>query len=210
MRRSLLTLVALASTASATPIFALVQQLAIKAASRQAVSGPAIFGAGDVLAAQMQNHMTNRSPLEPPAQRKSADSDANKLDFTRHAHAMTIGYIYGGAVLPWVYSTAESLFPGRSPLKCALKVLVSCGILSTVGNYGNLLCRRLLSGVDLPDALSAVNAEIREVVKHDLRVWPAYDLLCFSIIPPAMRPTATAVMSTCWATYLSFLATETH
>ena len=211
MRSSLIGIAALASSVHATPLLALVQQLAIKAASRQAMSGAAIFGAGDVLAASMQSRgFTSKSPLAPPEDREPAEGSASKLDLTRHAHAMTIGYVYGGAVLPWVYNLAESLFPGRSPLKCALKVLVSCGILSTAGNYGNLLCRRLLSGVELPEALQQINSEIGQVISHDLRLWPAYDLLCFRVIPPAMRPTATAVMSTCWATYLSFLAAETH
>ena len=195
MRRRLLAAAlccALPRAQAAVPLLALVQQLV----SRQALGGAAIYGAGDVLAATV---------VEPLAAAASGGA-APSLDVTRHVHAMGIGYVWGGSVLPWVYQLAESLFPGRTPRNCLLKVAVSCGILSTFGNYFNLLCRRLLSGVELPLALANVNDEIAQVVRHDLKVWPLYDLVCFGIIPPAARPTATAMMSTCWATYLSFLA----
>ena len=208
--RTLLGIAALASTCHGMPLLALVQQFAVKAASRQAVSGAAIFGAGDVLAATMHNRLSHAKPPVQSLDTAATADNEKKLDLTRHAHAMTIGYVYGGAVLPWVYNLAESLFPGRTPFRCTIKVLISCGILSTAGNYGNLLCRRLLTGVELPTALAQVNNEIAQVISHDLRLWPLYDLLCFSVIPPAMRPTATAIMSTAWATYLSVLTTSTH
>ena len=86
---------------------------------------------------------------------------------------MLVGYIYGGAVLPRVYGMAERLFPGRTPLNTLLKTGISCGILSTAGNYGNMLCRKLLSGTDTTSAVAEVNRDITTVISQDLKVAPS-------------------------------------
>lgn len=52
----------------------------------------------------------------------------------------------------------------------------------------------------------SLNQIFADVLLNDLRVWPAYDLLCFSVVPPAHRPTATALVSVCWHTYMSLRA----
>ena len=118
-------------------------------------------------------------------------------------------------MLPFVYQLAEGLFPGVSPLKVAAKVLVSCSLLSTIGNWFSLMWRRVAQptprpgerlGARLRRCRDSVNAEMPSVLSHDLRVWPAYDVITFAAIPPPLRPFTCAVVSVCWAVYISYVA----
>lgn len=52
------------------------------------------------------------------------------------------------------------------------------------------------------------NHKILDVLKDDLKVWPIYDLLCFSVIPPNLRPITTSVVSVCWHTYMSYASAK--
>ena len=66
------------------------------------------------------------------------------------------------------------------------------------------------AGLPLPErvrrCLAGVNADFAGVLLDDVKVWPIYDVLCFSLIPAALRPKATAVVSVCWHTYISHVA----
>lgn len=166
---------------------------------RQLTTGGAIFGLGDVVAQQ----------IERP-------SGGLKIETRRLAVSAVLGTAYGGCFLPLTYQLAEALFPGRTLQNVVLKVCVSCGILSTAGNYFSMFCRRLCSSGDFPSDLServaavcaSVNADYPSVLRHDLSLWPAYDLLCFSVCPVALRATVTAFVSVCWQTYVSVVANQ--
>ena len=128
-------------------------------------------------------------------------------------NAAGIGSLYGGLMLPFVYELAEVLFPGRTLVNLVCKVGVSCGLLSTGGNWGSMFARRLLQDNGEEDAhvgarvmrcSALVNAVFFEVLTNDLKVWPLYDLLCFAVVPPKLRPVATAMVSVCWHSYVSY------
>lgn len=165
--------------------------------SMDAVKGAVIFGAGDAVAQRIE---------------RRGDT---AVDGDRLAVAVSLGSVHGGLVLPFVYQFAEALFPGVTMRNVLLKVAVSCGMLSTGGNYYNLLARRLLAPSEAPSVsehvrqcVTSVHCDFRDVLLKDLRVWPLYDLACFAVIPPSLRPMATSIVSTCWYTYVSFVASN--
>lgn len=133
--------------------------------------------------------------------------EAGTFDQHRLRSAIALGGVWGGVCSPQVYQLAEWLLPGRSPKRVLMKVGVSCGVLSSCGNWVNMFMRRASSGeASLADAIQAVNADLPRVMLHDLCVWPFYDVLCFSVIPPPCRPAATACVNAGWACYVSFVA----
>ena len=96
-----------------------------------------------------------------------------------------------------------------------LKTCLSCGLLSTGGNYYSLMLRNFwhhASWRELPATshalLDSVHDIFADVILDDLRVWPLYDLMCFGVVPPHLRPTTTALVSVCWHTYMSFVASR--
>tara|TARA_B110001452_G_scaffold232034_1_gene209172 strand:+ start:1590 stop:2204 length:615 start_codon:yes stop_codon:yes gene_type:complete len=159
---------------------------------RNVAVGASAFGVGDAVAQRLE------------------DSGGAKfvVDGGRMRDAVALGGVWAGVCSPQVYALGELLLPGRSMGRVLCKVGISCGILSTAGNWINMFARRVRSGTaSLAETVSMVNKDLFwEVIVDDLRVWPVYDVVCFSLIPPAVRPATTAVVNAAWATYISLVA----
>ena len=184
------------------------------------IKGALLFGAGDAVAQQLargngkaESQATTLVDSENPDEAGATSSV--HLDSNRLVSASSIGSFYGFLLLPFVYQTAEAIFPGLTLRNVVLKTVYSCSILSTGGNYANLLARQLTSTPWIEDetfatrfqrCTSSVNAIFSSVVLADLRVWPLFDALCFTLVPPALRATSTSVLSVCWHTYVSWVA----
>lgn len=142
------------------------------------------------------------------------------LDDNRFIISAVLGCFYAGICNPAVYNLAERLFPGVSPKLVLTKMAVSLSILSTVGNWFTMFFRRVAKHF-LEDESASVrsilkgcwkscNRDMAGVLKVDLKVWPLYDLLCFSLIPPTLRPITGALMASSWAMYMSIASDESH
>ena len=165
--------------------------------------GAILFGSGDAAAQLLTHHEAGGALHE------------TSFDNPRLVKATALGTVYGGFLLPFVYQLAESLFPGRTPRNVVLKTVVSCSLLSTGGNYFSLFMRNLLKPTHVIDehfgdrilrCIDSVNQVFHNLLLDDLRVWPLYDVLCFAIVPPAIRPAATSAVSVCWHTYVAYVA----
>mmetsp|Transcript_9970 Transcript_9970/g.29827 ORF Transcript_9970/g.29827 Transcript_9970/m.29827 type:complete len:252 (-) Transcript_9970:91-846(-) len=158
-------------------------------------AGAAIFVGGDLTAQWLKEH---------------------RIDGPRLAGAAALGAVYSGLAVSSVYAAAETLAPGRTPANVLKKMFFSISILSTVGNYVTMFARRalqVLRGIDASDGLrgcvASCNRDIRKVVGHDLKIWPAYDILCYSAIAPAWRGVSTAFASAAWQTYMAIVSART-
>ena len=179
--------------------------LAIDLSPAHTAASVCIFAAGDLVSQQIERRDSAPHCAAPPLSR----------GVQRTVSAAALGSVYGGLMLPFVYQLAEGLFPGVSLLKVAAKVLLSCSLLSTIGNWFSLMWRQVAQptprpgerlGARLLRCRNSVNAEMPSVFLHDLRVWPAYDVITFAAIPPPLRPFTCAVVSVCWAVYISYVA----
>lgn len=162
------------------------------------------------------------------------------LDKNRLWSATVLGAIWSGFCVPFIYGNVENRFPGKANLRQILtKVLVTCSILSTIGNYATMFARRfvaqcttlqfdkqsslrfqwfarpvgslLLLGATCKGCVKSCNHDIGEVIVDDLKIWPLYDLTCYGLIPPAWRSFTTSIMSSGWAMYMSVVsAKEQH
>lgn len=176
---------------------------------REAIKGACLFGAGDGVAQSLEHHVEGRNLADEAAK-------GTLVEASRLAKATAIGLVHGGIILPFVYQLAEGVFPGRSVKTVLLKTCISCGLLSTGGNYYSLVVRRLLAPAPtgeqfeqrLMRCLDSVHDIFEQVLLQDLKVWPLYDVLCFAAVPPSLRPTTTALVSVCWHTYMSFVASH--
>ena len=182
------------------------------------LSGTIIFAVGDY-GAQWLEYWTMR---------KDRGGQASSFDPTadRFLIAVILGAIWAGVGNPLVYATVESLLPGAGSVRRVLtKMLVTCSVLSTAGNYFTMMFRRvgqqlLLKrqqknktlhtgfGSILQSCRTSCNRDFPEVLRDDLKVWPAYDVLCYSIIPPMVRPITTALMATLWSMYMSIASAK--
>ena len=227
---------------------------------RNVISGAAIFTVGDA-AAQMltSSKATTKTPSttavapggaeEGPERRAVArncgraaslnilPATVSSLDLNRLWSSTFLGAIWSGFCVPFIYGSVEKTFPGKANLRQILiKVLVTCSILSTIGNYVTMFARRFIAQYttyqfDKSSSLrlkwwsnpiqstrlflaifkgcfKSCNRDIREVIVDDLKIWPLYDLTCYSLIPPGWRPITTSIMSSGWAMYMSIVSAK--
>lgn len=181
---------------------------------RNMFSGTLIFALGDS-GAQLLEHQ------------------GSKWDKDRLIVAVILGALWAGWGNPLVYSTVERYFPGNThPGRTLLKMVLSCSVLTTFGNYFTMMFRRIgkqllpmlwvrtqqLQQQDHDDrSIGQVWQSCMESTRHDfpgivrqgVKVWPLYDFLCFSVIPPSVRPISTAIMASLWSMYLSMISART-
>ena len=85
--------------------------------------------------------------------------------------------------------------------------------IATVGLFVNSVSigtRGLLAGRARDDVGRHVLREMPRVTLNDARVWLPYNLVAFSLVPAAYRPSSTALMEACWQAYISLRAHDYH
>ncbi len=223
---------------------------------RNVISGAAIFTVGDAAAQLLANSKQSKqrkssivptadtqsiameeSPLQNVRQTNRIATAFASLDKNRLYSSTVLGAIWSGFCVPFIYGTVEKTFPGKANIRQILiKVLVTCSILSTIGNYATMYARRFaalyttyqfdktsslrLKWVSKPlestllflaifkSCFQSCNRDIGEVIVDDLKIWPLYDLTCYSLIPPSWRPITTSIMSSGWAMYMSVVSAK--
>ncbi len=223
---------------------------------RNVISGAAIFTVGDAAAQLLTNSKQSKqrkSSIVPTADTQSIAMEESTLQNVRQTNKIAtafasldknrlyssavLGAIWSGFCVPFIYGTVEKTFPGKADIRQILiKVLVTCSILSTIGNYATMYARRfaalyttyqfdktsslrlkwfsnpfestLLFLAIFKSCFQSCNRDIGEIIVDDLKIWPLYDLTCYSLIPPSWRPITTSIMSSGWAMYMSVVSAK--
>ena len=229
-RVTLLFLLTLASGAYFTRNLALsAQALRMR---RNILAGSMIFTVGDVGAQVLTFSYKTKFRC-----RRSDDKTASSfaLDQQRLHISTILGAVWSGIMVPLVYDGVERLLPGHQGFgRILLKMAISCSFLSTAGNWMTMFFRRFVSQMcnfvmeqwrsrgtatwwptvreNWMQCVASCNGDFYEVLMDDLKIWPLYDILCYSCIPPFIRPITTAIMSSLWSMYMSIAsaAVDTH
>lgn len=203
---------------------------------RNILAGSIIFTIGDVGAQGLEYwSRQQRRRLQ------TSESSSFVLDQQRLTISTLLGALWSGIAVPIVYDGVERLLPGHEGGmgRVLLKMVLSCSFLSTAGNYITMFFRRFVSQVcnlttekwrarqtsntaSLPwlaavrmrwvQCVASCNADFYEVLMDDLKIWPLYDIACYTCIPPFIRPITTSIMSSLWSMYMSIAsaAVDTH
>ena len=192
---------------AARPVLALLLLL-LDAPSVTSAIGPARSMRGSLLVLRKRNVAIGATGFGLGDELAQRLEGGDRRDARRLFNAVALGGTWAGTCTPQVYALSEWLLPGRSVVRVLTKVGLSCGFLSTGGNWINMFARRVAAGTgSLGEAASATSDDLFwSVVWADLKVWPLYDLVCFSVVPPAVRPATTACFSAAWNTYMSLVS----
>ena len=186
------------------------------------ISGTVIFSVGDYGAQLLEYFMANRQSKLTAVNGYRPEPTSFRLDADRFVISVVLGAIWAGMCNPLVYATVERILPGGGSVsRILLKMAMTCSILSTIGNYFTMMFRRvgkkliqkrgikeLQLASTFQSSMKSCNDDFGEVLRDDLKVWPLYDILCYSVIPPKIRPVTTALMATLWSAYMSIASAK--
>jgi hypothetical protein len=106
---------------------------------RNILAGTMIFTVGD-FGAQVLTHWSSTTDKTTA---KKFQLDAQRLQIST-----VLGILWAGLSVPFVYSSIEGLLPGSSSIgRVLLKMVISCSILSTAGNYVTMFFRRYVASL---------------------------------------------------------------
>jgi len=83
------------------------------------------------------------------------------------------------------------------------KVTATWVVLGIVGNSVNMCYQRLIKERDLGLACAYVRDNVVEVIVNDAKLWPLFDCVVFTIVPPAARTMCIILASLSWNTYIN-------
>lgn len=145
--------------------------------------GGLLFGTADTMAQTLQHE-----PLNPG----------------RISSFAAFGAFYVGTVGTAWYRWIDRVAPKRNPATgLATKVVATWLVLGAAGNYVNMMYQRMCETRDFQAATEYTRAHVKDVILNDLKIWPAFDTILFTVVPPPLRPTTLILMSLAWNTYTS-------
>ena len=138
--------------------------------------------------------------------RSKATSVAPAFSMARSSRAALVGACFNGLVLPAYYSAIQAKIPGRDPKSILMKVIVDGSVWGFTGNACLMAILLRLDGVQWPEAIAHAKCQIPTVFKNDLMVWTSYNTALYTFIPKPFQGITTAVMSSAWAAYISWMS----
>ncbi|KAL7529495.1 hypothetical protein ACHAWF_003002 [Thalassiosira exigua] len=200
------------------------------------LQGTIIFMVGD-WCAQLLTHWKKQEAVDRKGSRNNGASSGKRIKRRKKKHPLflgtfevdnnrfvistILGAFWAGIANPSVYAAVENMLPGVSLKLVLVKMAITCSILSTAGNFTTMMFRRLVKQLwETPNRLEAAYPIFRscvkscrddflDVLKDDLKIFPAYDILCYSVIPPSVRPLTNALIASAWAMYMSIASANT-
>ncbi|GFH58580.1 hypothetical protein CTEN210_15056 [Chaetoceros tenuissimus] len=144
-----------------------------------------------------------------------------QVDDNRFVINTILGSIWAGIVNPAIYATVDDFLPGVSLKLVIVKMCMTVSVLSTWGNYTTMFFRRFVKAFwesedklyeyrkIFRECINSCNRDFFHVLKDDLKIFPIYDVTCFSVIPPPYRPLTNALICVGWAMYMSIASAKT-
>ena len=128
----------------------------------------------------------------------------------RLVRASFLGLFINGLFTPYYYNAIQTRIPGRDPASVAVKVLCDAGLWGFGMNAAVMTVRLAIEGTPFREAFRIAKEEIPQVFKSDLCVWMTYNSMCYGVIPRGIQPISTAVMSSLWTAYVTFVSVGKH
>lgn len=162
-----------------------------------AVTTGALFGTGDFIAQCLYHD----------------DNDQQEYNFHRTARGVIYGCIFSFIGDKWFrFLNVRINFPNKpqnSPLNPILRVVIDQLCFAPLGIPFYFFCITLLEGKNLNDSISKVEKTWWTTLKANYGVWPAVQLINFSLVPVHHRLLTINLVAIFWNTYISYKNSNT-
>lgn len=152
-----------------------------------------LFAAGDLLAQYMDG--TLESPKGYNVERSVRGFTWACCIFTPIAHV-------------WYNKFLERVIPGATMESVVKKVALDQGLFGPVMNAGYLAWSVASAGGSKADVQSKLERDLWPVLKLNWAIWPAYQMVNFKFVPPALQIPFINVGVLGWSTYLALVASK--
>jgi len=157
------------------------------------LSTAGLFTAGDIFA---QNLVEKRYTHAP-------------WDITRTIRVGAVGLLFMGPSYAVWYRGLDKLIIGSGVKQTIGKVALDQGIMAWVFCAWFVMANAVLSGHSLDDAWGEWTTHRRDIMEANYKLWPAAQLLNFSLVPSAHRVLFVNLVSIGWNTFLAWKSHRT-
>jgi len=138
-----------------------------------------------------------------------------KLDVLRLGKASAVGVVSVGLWPYYWYYLVDALLPAQASEDgsyptwmlqgglLGLKIVLDSVVHGAISIVASFALWSLLDGDSFDKGVTKIKHKFMETWVMDWKAWPAYNFLCFTIIPLRLRPLTSGFASTLWNAYIS-------
>jgi len=164
------------------------------------------MGTGDILAQRIDHHFKQQQQqLEILDDKDKKKENEFKIDYQRVLTMTSVGICFSGPVLHYWYTSLDKIVVGTGRSVYIKKMLLDQGVFAPVVISCFMGIMNTIHGKSLQDTQTKIKNDLFYALKANWMLWPAAQLINFSLVPPNLRVLYTSIVSIFWNIFLSHL-----
>ncbi|CAH0483081.1 unnamed protein product [Peronospora belbahrii] len=119
------------------------------------------------------------------------------------------GGLFTAPIMHTWFHIIDKAIPGSGKLVVAKKVVADMVIMAPIMTLGFYIVIKTMEGKQLSDAVELATAKLQPTLAMNYKVWPAANVMVFTLVPFHYRTPFVNFVSLGWSTYLSIMANKT-
>ncbi|KAF2071206.1 hypothetical protein CYY_007474 [Polysphondylium violaceum] len=169
----------------------------------KSLSTGVLMGTGDILAQRIDFHFKQQSLNKD--NNNTNDDNRFKIDYQRVLTMTSVGVLFSGPVLHYWYTSLDKIVVGSGKTVYIKKMLLDQGVFAPIVISCFMGIMNTIHGKSLADTEQKIKNDLFYAMKANWMLWPAAQLINFSLVPPNLRVLYTSVVSIFWNIFLSHL-----
>ncbi|KAK5582942.1 hypothetical protein RB653_004531 [Dictyostelium firmibasis] len=156
-----------------------------------------LMGTGDILAQKFEHKF------------KGTNGDEKgefKLNYKRVITMSTVGVLYSGPMLHYWYKSLDVMIKGESKSVVIKKMLVDQLVFAPFAIGGFMTVMNFINNSGELKDLDNFPSSLFYAVKINWLLWPAAQIVNFSLVPPNLRVLYSSIISIFWSMFLSHIS----
>ncbi|KAN0031700.1 hypothetical protein ACTFIV_005565 [Dictyostelium citrinum] len=157
-----------------------------------------LMGTGDILAQKLEHKL-----------KESENKDGKskfKLNYKRVMTMSTVGIFYSGPMLHYWYKSLDIMVKGEGRSVIIKKMLIDQLLFAPVAIGGFMTVTNFINNKGELKNLENFTRELFYAVKINWLIWPAAQIINFSLVPPNLRVLYSSIISIFWGMFLSHIS----
>ncbi|KAG7393398.1 hypothetical protein PHYPSEUDO_009602 [Phytophthora pseudosyringae] len=170
----------------------------------KALTAATLFGAGDRIAQRIEAR-------NDPTGLRNTEEDAGGLvsaSTARTLRMMMWGGLFAAPIMHTWFHVVDRAIPGAGRLVVAKKVVADMVVIAPGTSLAFFTVTKSMEGEAVSDAFAEAKVKLPPTLLADYMLWPAANVIIFSLVPFHYRTPLTHCVSLVWSTFLSGMASH--